>query len=203
MNLDRLLQCHSRLASLLGERAEPVEATKNVERHRWFWRPGQPRLILLAESHVHTTAPEATCLVRSSDLPGGIPTEFVRLVYCLGYGESGLLDRQAVGKNTGTPQFWQILASCLRTVNSRYDFRDIQSSQTRNLKHRVDNKIRVLERLQAEGIWLVDASIAALYRPGLPKPVASLRRCLVRESWDTYVAQVLTDVAHRRFCVSA
>ena len=149
MNLDLLARCHSQLAPLLGERAEPLGVTRHVERHRQFWRPETPRLILLAESHVHTSEAETNCKIRVHDLPANIPLEFVRLVYCLGYGENGLLDGTATGRNTGTPQFWQIFASCLRTISSRRDFRDIQASQTPSLKHRIAGKVRLLEALRS------------------------------------------------------
>ena len=99
MILELLAKCHCQLAPLLGQSAEPLSVTKHVERHRWFWRPETPRLILLAESHVHTTEAETNCMIRAHDLPANIPAEFVRLVYCLGYGESGLLDGTATGPN--------------------------------------------------------------------------------------------------------
>jgi hypothetical protein len=195
MNLDLLARCHSQLAPLLGERAEPLGVTRHVERHRQFWRPETPRLILLAESHVHTSEAETNCKIRVHDLPANIPLEFVRLVYCLGYGENGLLDGTATGRNTGTPQFWQIFASCLRTISSRRDFRDIQASQTPSLKHRIAGKVRLLEALRAQGIWLVDASIAALYHQALPKPPLQLRQAAIRVSWDNYVGQEVADAS--------
>jgi hypothetical protein len=195
LNLDLLANCHSQLAPLLGEGAELLAVTEHVEQHRWFWRPAKPRLILLAESHVHTSEAEAGYLVRTDNLPGNIPAEFVRFVYCLAYGESELLDGTATGRNTGTPQFWQIFASCLHNVSSRRPFRDIQASQTRGLKHRIANKIRLLESLRAEGIWLVDASIAALYDQALRKPRPQVRKKVIYTSWDNYVGRVLTDAA--------
>jgi hypothetical protein len=112
-----------------------------------------------------------------------------------GYGENGLLDGTATGRNTGTPQFWQIFASCLRTVTSRGDFRDIQASQTRSLKHRVASKVQLLETLRNEGIWLLDASIAALYHQALPKPSLRLREAVICTSWDNYVGEVLANAS--------
>jgi hypothetical protein len=38
------------------------------------------------------------------------PTPFVRLVYCLGYGERDLVQGR-VQPNFGTPQFWKLLAA--------------------------------------------------------------------------------------------
>jgi len=36
------------------------------------------------------------------------PTDFVRLVYCLGYGENELLDGGLVPGNGGTWQYWDL-----------------------------------------------------------------------------------------------
>jgi hypothetical protein len=47
-----------------------------------------------------------------------LPRGFVRLVYCLAYGENELLD-EAIESNKGTPQFWKIFFSCLTRKRSR------------------------------------------------------------------------------------
>src|SRR5437773_10224347 len=92
--MDALEECHSQLAKLLGSGAEPIDVLRCAEKHRTYWRPEHIRVLLLAESHVYTTSSE---LDRRVALPGSMGTEvprgFVRLVYCLGYGENGLLNR--------------------------------------------------------------------------------------------------------------
>ena len=83
------------------------------------------RVVLLAESHVFTGAADLErCIVRLPGAPAGIPTGFVRLVYCLGYGENDILDRRiSEPPNTGTPQFWRIFASCVGGPPRSADFR--------------------------------------------------------------------------------
>ena len=196
MNLARLTACHTEIASLVGAGAEPLSALQGVEEHRWFWRPLKPKLVLLAESHVHTSEADIMCAVRARrDFPADIPTGFVRLVYCLGYGESRLVDGMVTGRNTGTPQFWQIFHSCLHPVSSNNDFRKVQASRTRSLDERVVNKLRLLNALRDEGIWLIDASIVALYQQGQPKPSHQLRLQVIQKSWDGYVGRVVVDAA--------
>src|SRR5205823_9640324 len=56
--LTHLRRTHAAGVTLLashGFRAEAVEVVIEVERHRWFWRPSKPRILLVAESHVFTS----------------------------------------------------------------------------------------------------------------------------------------------------
>jgi len=41
------------------------------------------------------------------------------------------------------------------------------------------------------GVWLVDASLAALYLPGRPKPEPHIVQECIQTSWDMYVGQVI------------
>src|SRR4051812_20640164 len=71
--------------------AESFDAITKVEQHRWHWRPAQPRLILIAESHVYTSEADIAVTINLAEiaplatithpLP---PSEYVGLVYCLG-----------------------------------------------------------------------------------------------------------------------
>ena len=64
-------------------------------------------------------------------LPEDMPRGFVRLVYCLGYGENGLLERPVIGSpNRGTPQFGKIFYSCINLVSSNADFAPVQRGRT-------------------------------------------------------------------------
>jgi hypothetical protein len=193
--MDALEECHSRLARLLGPGAEPIEVLRQAEAHRAYWRPEQVRVVLLAESHVYTTTPESerrVILPRVAGLDvGEVPRGFVRLVYCLGYGENGLLDRPILDpKNAGTPQFWKIFYSCLHRVSGSGDFVSLQSQTP--IGERVRNKLALLQRLKEAGVWLVDASVAALYIPRHEKPSAVLETAL-QTSWDTYVGGVVKE----------
>ena len=96
---------------------ESFKVAVEVEKHRWFWKPKHPKLILVAKSHVLTTEQDRNCrvnedkikpfLLSKSDLS---PDLFVRLVYCLAYGESDLLrtPKTPQGENAGTPTYWDI-----------------------------------------------------------------------------------------------
>lgn len=102
---------HAKLAALLGiHRAECVEAAAVVEHLRQLWRPRQPKIILLAESHVWTSLDEAQSIVRQ---PDGVETGFARFVYCLGAGEPNLVS-PAVHPNQPGFQYWKLLHDCVR-----------------------------------------------------------------------------------------
>ena len=167
-----LREAYDQLARLLPE-VEPIEALERAEAHRLFWRPPTVRVVLLAESHVFTSSSDLERrLVRLPGAPAGTPTTFVRLVYCLGYGENDILDRRiSEPPNAGTPQFWRIFASCVDGSPRSADFRATLGSSV--LSHiRVANKVALLGRLRDAGVWLLDASPAALYGPGGTKPTS-------------------------------
>ena len=95
-----------------GTYLEPYKVIASVESYRQYWKPRKVKTILLAESHVKTTASEHRSLLnlqtlRSLGLPD-YPRNFCRFIYCLGKGENDLLSR-AMPKNTSANQFWEIL----------------------------------------------------------------------------------------------
>jgi hypothetical protein len=189
-----LRSAHERLAGILGEAAEPLEVLERVEEHRVYWRPAKVRVVLLAESHVYTTSSEMERrLRRTLDLPTELPKGFVRLVYCLGYGENELLDER-ISKNDGTPQFWKIFKSCLTEVGQQPDFSTLQRSPNTGAVLRLREKLAVLVALRDHGVWLVDASVAALYRPEQSPLTAKQKMSALRASWDGYVRAVVEAV---------
>ena len=106
-----LEQCHAALSRVQGFVAEPLTALQHAEAHRAFWRPRSVRVIVLAESHVYTTAEETTLVVTVPwRARWNAPTGFVRLVYCVGYGEPELVDGPFFDP-LGTPQYWKLLFS--------------------------------------------------------------------------------------------
>ncbi len=160
---------------------EPFETALSVEEHRWFWRPKQIKFVLLAESHVYTDADDLKCKIVYDKLDPSLqksPRQFVRLVYCLGYGNDQILDRVPEQNNSGTKEYWELLGRCAGTWN-RSDYS-------------MPSKIRTLEILKEKGIWLADASIHACMNPRLNKPwrnIATrfkntLYRELINLSWD-------------------
>ena len=197
MSASALHDTHTALQDILGHGAEPIEVLRAADRHREFWRPKTPRVILLAESHVYTTSAELERSIRHlPELPAGLPRGFVRLVYSLGYGEDTLLDRAIdTPRNVGTPQYWKIFQSCLTRVGAAVDCSLIQASRTPDARARLVEKLRVLTSLRDRGVWLVDASVAALYIPGQPKPSPRIREAALHASWDGYVSRVVEIAA--------
>lgn len=159
----------ARLIAEAGLPVEPPEVALAVERHRWAWRPPVVRLLLVAESHVYTSAEDMALRVRSDLLPPEArhaPTEFVRLVYCLGYGESGVLHGVYPSfRNRGTTQYWKIFGR----VAGRNDHPLVSRGFT--LQQRLAWKVDVLRTLQQRGIWLLDASLNAIYAQSLVSEV--------------------------------
>jgi len=154
------------------------------------------KVILLAESHVYTTPEELARTIKLPDpAPPDVPSGFVRLVYCLGYGENWLLNRPIESPpNAGTPQFWKIFYSCAHAIAANGDFASVQASST-SPAQRIANKLALLQRLRELGVWLLDTSLAALYLPGRRKPgPATLEACL-QISWDHHVRRVVEAAA--------
>jgi hypothetical protein len=114
----------------------------------------------------------------------------VRLVYCLGYGENGLLKTPIINpKNNGTPHFWQVFHSCIKRVNGNEDFAGVQKTRTLDFSQRIRNKFQLLEQLKQKGIWLLDGSLAALYLPGQNKQSSEILERALQTSWDFYVGE--------------
>ncbi len=166
--LEELRQTHAQGRQTLkegGHSPESLETAIEVERHRWHWRPPTPRLLLVAESHVFTTNQDVGfrmdgAKLRRFLLPGATlpPERLVRLVYCLAYGESDLLEGHPLRvSNPGTPAYWDILG--------RVTFRCPQPRREDGMgfDDRMRWKIDTLRQLYRMGIWLLDASVHAIY----------------------------------------
>jgi hypothetical protein len=196
--MDTVLECHSRVAALLGPGAESVDILRRAEEHRNFWRPERVKVVLLAESHVYTRPEElARTISLPASAPVGLPRGFVRLVYCLGYGENRLLNRAIESpQNTGTPQFWKVFYSCANPIACNGDFAPILGSTPP--EERVANKISLLKTLRERGVWLLDTSLAALYLPGRPKTDPGIMQSCLQIGWDCHVRSVVeaADPSH-------
>src|SRR5918998_4277684 len=73
--------------------AEPPDAALAAEECRQAWRPERLSVLLLAESHIATSAADLSyrvALPPDLDWPG--PSRFVRHIYCAGYGEPEILE---------------------------------------------------------------------------------------------------------------
>jgi len=177
---------------------EPFCIVKSVDDHRNFWKPKKVKVLLLAESHVYTSITEYDNIMRYDRFPGlaGCPANYVRLVYCLGYGEKELVRLTA---NSGTPQFWKIFASCVNQ-NFYSESKKILLSKTPNFYQRLNNKISLLEKLKEKGIWLVDASIVALYNNNI-KPSPKKMKEIIEVSWEQHVSKIIQEIKPEKIIV--
>ena len=177
---------------------EPFSIVKSVNDHRNFWKPNKVKILLLAESHVYTSNTEYDNTMQYDRFPELIacPVNYVKLVYCLGYGEKYLV---RLDGNTGTPQFWKIFASCInRDFYSESE--KILLSKTPNFYQRLNNKISLLEKLKENGVWLVDASIVALYNDNI-KPSPKIIKEIIEISWEQHVSKVIHEIKPEKIIV--
>jgi len=183
--MEALNRAYGQVRSIVGSDCEELASVQLVESYRRFLRPNRVRVLLLAESHVFTTAEDRNIAIPPIPELPGYPTQYARFVYCLGYGERILTGDRSHPRD-GTPQFWKILFSCANAVSSGADFNPILGKTAHQT--RVRNKAKLLCDLKARGIWLVDTSIVALYKQG--KKVPNMYSAL-RESWRTYTRNVV------------
>jgi hypothetical protein len=180
---------YARARDIIGsEDAECLEVAKEVERIRLALRPERVRVVLLVEFHVWTSREEGRSRVRQ---PDGIETGFARFVYCLGCGEPQLVG-PSVTPNNGTPQFWKLFHDTLYEPGiSRPGV--LKAGET-DAQRRVQNKLDLLNRMRCAGIWLVDASVTALFGNGI-KLTRSQYRGILQACWESHIREVLSDCA--------
>jgi hypothetical protein len=161
--------------------------------HRAYWRPAEVRLLVLSESHVWTRESEleASVPLEVFGHPAA-PTEFVRLVYCLGYGEKDLVVGRVQG-SFGSPQFWKLLAACF---DDETECQVVERTEP-SLHTRIAAKLRVLEGLRARGVWLAPASPVALYAASQPKPSMEDVGQALDLAWEAYTREAVRDAAPR------
>ncbi|MGB1949834.1 MAG: hypothetical protein ACPHQ9_03595 [Marinobacter sp.] len=184
--MQTLKEAYTLIREILGEHAEPLESVELVETYRRFFKPEKVRCVLLAESHVFTHDSERQIPILP--VPGlpGYPEQYARFVYCLGYGEKHLTESENHPRRDGTPQFWKIFFSCCNPISSPDDFHPILGKTP--AEQRVRNKIETLERMKRQGVWLVDASIVALYKDG--KKIPGMFEAL-EASWRSYTRDIV------------
>jgi len=172
----------------LGARLESASYLQAVAAWRDAWRPERVRVVLLAESHVGEHPGDSRIDVMPMRWVGrSLPHPYVRLIYCLGYGESSICTRPAES-NSGTPQFWNI-----------FDQVALGQSQPKksesSLQQRLRWKVGVLEELRQRGIWLQDASPLGVYL-GRGKRLDHRHYVqLLREGYQRYVRPTFADDA--------
>lgn len=188
-----LRECYGAMTNEFSVLDEPWESVALVEKYRQYWRPENPRVILLAESHVYTSNEDRACKTNMANWNlSGYPENYANFVYCLAYGETSLIKGRAPAHNSGTPQFWKLFYSCQNYVKSNNDFTNNSDSilhqGTSDDNRRILNKIKLLRNLQKRGIWLVDASIMAIYQ----KP-QQIKNKAVRLSWERHTRQIVKN----------
>ena len=192
-----LFNCYQKVHSILDDESESFESVDLIEHYRQYWRPEKVNVILLAESHVFTSDTDRSFkLVDVKDdvtTHKDYPKSYAKFVYCLAYGEETLTkgDNHPT-KADGTPQFWKILYSCINKVESNKSFSPVLKSGTKLASERINNKIKLLNELKKQGVWLVDASIIALYNKG-SKPSNKIFNEVIRTSWDNYTKNLIKD----------
>jgi len=184
--MQALRDTHRKIEEKLGSETESLESVELVEAYRRYFKPENVRIVLLAESHVFTH--DSDRKIPTSPLPHlvGYPDRYARFVYCLGYGERSLTNSIDHPRRDGTPQFWKIFYSCCNPITSADDFHPILGKT--GTVQRVRNKIELLQQMKERGIWLVDASIVALYKDGkkIPRMFDALKG-----SWRSYTREVV------------
>lgn len=184
----------------LGRLVDSLEVVKQVEEYRQFWKPKEIRVILLAESHVHTDKQdyEIKCNRLILDkLISDYPTNFVRFVYCLGYGENQLLNR-SIKNNRGTTHYWKIFSSCVAENENDLGFHKVLKTRA-SFMQRIRNKVNILQNMRKKGIWLVDASIVGIYRSGIKNPKTIKR--IIEICWENHLAKMIKESQPRHIIV--
>ncbi len=166
------------VATHAGREPESHACLQAVEHWRTLWRPESIRILLVAESHVAERPGDADVSVQHDAWSGN----YCRLIYCLGYGENAICSHGPI-ENRGTSQYWEIFRRAA----------GVEESAPRG-PSRLGWKVRILERMRENGIWLVDASIVAIAAPGgIRRFEGALGNWVVRESWDRFVWPSVQD----------
>lgn len=183
-----LRHCYNEIRRIHNQNLEPFESVELVSYYRQYWKPDNVRIILLAESHVFTSDDDRRItLLQLPDLPE-YPTEYAKFVYCLAYGERHLTENVNHPANDGTPQYWKLFYSCIHRIVGDDDFHSVLSVTP--YPERLNNKIELLKTMKRKGIWLVDASIVALYGNGRLYDETTDEQ-IIRTSWACYVGEVV------------
>jgi len=180
---------YGRARDIIGrEQAECLDVAEEVERLRSAWRPERVRVVLLAESHVWTSRDDTRSRVTQ---PDGIETGFARFVYCFGCGEPQLVE-PAVTPNKSRHQFWRLFHDTISGPTISHA--GLLKTGETDCQKRVQNKLDLLKKMQSAGVWLVDASVTALYGKGTKLGTRDYRAVL-KACWESHIREVLCECA--------
>lgn len=167
---------------------ESLETVKLIHEIRYFWKPEKIKTLLLAESHVCTPEIDIQIGYTNSFHENvnlkGFPNQFANFVYCLGYGENGILSSKPTSKNGGTWQFWQLFNS---TCDHKYK---VLAKSEKDVILRVKEKIALLTEMKNKGIWLLDCSFLAVYNGG-SKPSKKEMDKILSYSFGNYCLPII------------
>lgn len=169
---------------------ESLETVKLIHDIRYFWKPEKVKTLLLAESHVFT--PESDIQISFTDVFNayadlqGYPNQFANFVYCLGYGEKGILSTKPTSKNGGTWQFWQLFNA---TCEHKYK---VLAKSEKDVMLRIKEKIALLTEMKNKGIWLLDCSFLAVYNGG-SKPSKKEMGKILAYSFNNYCLPIIQE----------
>ena len=100
---------------------------------------------------------------------------------------------QEVTPNKGTPQYWRLFNDTVCEPTPTSHIRLLKTGE-KNPQQRVHNKLDLLKKMQRAGIWLVDASVTALYGNGI-KLTKSHSRDVLKACWGSHIREVLRGCA--------
>lgn len=182
MNAELVSAWVSHQATALGAVPEDPSYLAGVAEWRDAWRPERVRILLVAESHVaRRPGDEAVRVDLTRRVARPMPPLYVRLVYCLGSGESEVCSSPP-RPSGGTWQYWDLLGQVARALGELQP-RIADSTAA----ERIAWKIETLDILRRRGIWLVDASVMALYAAGRRVATGAAYSRIVGEGWRRYV----------------
>lgn len=157
---------------------ESIEVALAVEAHRWFWQPKAVRTVILANQRECTLQSELSHRVKTAWLTkeGQCPANaFVRDLYCLGNGEPEIVPTLDPALNHADQTLWYALAELAA-------FDDLAPKAT--LVQRLEWKVRLLRRLDALGVWVMETSLHG----------GRGERPLLRAWWEKYASYAIEDL---------
>ena len=115
----------------LGVPGETDDYLTAVEQWRLAWRPSEVKALIVAESH-NAQLPRddrvKICVDPKIRVQRTLPSAYVRLVYCLGYGNDKVCEPRPPENNEGTPDYWEILERIVTAVD-RHPSRPLPASK--------------------------------------------------------------------------
>ena len=176
---------------------DPWNVVKTVEEYRYFWKPKEVKVLLWGESYVATNNKDYKIKLKKEILKridGEIdwdkyPSNYVKFVYCLGYGENELLEIEIQHNKMGTPQYWKIFASSIKEKQDK-----ILKTKVKECDERLKNKIKILKKMKEEGIWLLDRSIVAIYKGKEKRLPHNITQKIIEITWKNYLKNIVESI---------